>query len=157
MLGRRYVHSSSLEQRFSQYKLANDYLDKFYSSYLFALGGKDVLALLRALRSQADDFKKTGTIPISRQCPQCNDWFENNKFGSGQIRSSNCGKDACVTANENVRKPKKRSGNGWEKGFDKKKRCQECRMQRIVNIDRLCEECFTENVTNAKTKSEREL
>ena len=152
LLGKRYTHSSRLEQRFPDYKLANDYLDMFY---LFAFEGKDALALLRALRNRAYDFKKTSTIPICRQCPQCEEWFKNDKFGSGQIKSSTCGKDACKTAYENSRKPKKRSGKGWEKGdgFNKKKRCRKCRYQRIVNNDRLCNLCFEENIVDAETQS----
>ena len=147
LLGKRCAHSSILEKRFPDYKLANDYLDEFYS---FAFEWKDVFAFLRSLRNRADDFKKTSTIPIPRQCPQCKEWFENDKFGSGQIKSSNCGKNAYKTAYDNLRKPKERSGKGWEKGFEKRKQCLGCPNRRIVNIDFICEPCFEENVQKLK-------
>lgn len=140
LLGRRYIHSSDLEQRFPDYKLANDYLDDFYSYYLY---GKDdlVFTFLGGLRDRLVNFKQNTKIDtISKQCPYCNEWFDVTKFGNGKVKHccDNCGREY-----ERVRKPKKRSGNGWQPTTDKKRDfCKQCPKKRLVDKDCICNECF---------------
>lgn len=140
LLGRRYIHSSKLEQRFPDYKLANDYLDDFYSYYLY---GKEslVLAFLGGLRDRLVNFKQNTKIDtISKQCPYCNKWFDVTTFGNGKIKH-HC--DNCEREYERVRKPKKRRGNGKQQNPGKKRGfCKECGKKRLLYEDRSCEGCL---------------
>jgi hypothetical protein len=160
LLGRKYIHSSELEKRFPDYKLANDYLDTFYSCYLYE--NEDlVLAFLRVIRDRLVNLKQKAKVNIiSKQCPFCSKWFDVTKFGNGKINLF-CGKP-CQTEYERVRKPKERGGDSWQptaKSFCKqcskklltkdyicnkcsKKFCKQCSKECRVNKDYICKECF---------------
>ena len=140
LLGKRYIHSSELEQRFPDYRLANDYLDDFYSYYLY---GKDalVLAFLGGLRDRLVNFNQDTKIDtISKQCPYCNKWFDITKFGNGKLKHR-C--DNCEREYDRVRKPKKRGGNGKQQNPNKKREvCKGCGKKRLLYEDSRCNECL---------------
>jgi hypothetical protein len=141
LLGRRYIHSSELEQRFSDFKLANDYLDDFYS---YCLYGKEdlVLAFFGGLRDRLVNFKQNTKIDIiSKQCPFCKLWFDVTNFGNGKIRYF-CDKDVCKTKYERLRKPKKRGGNSSQQNPRKKGYCEKCGKRRLLYEELSCDECL---------------
>jgi hypothetical protein len=141
LLGRRYIHSSELEQRFPDYKLANEYLDDFYS---YCLYGKEdlVLAFLGGLRDRLVNFNQNTKIDIiSKQCPFCELWFDVTNFSNGKVRYF-CDKDVCKTKYERLRKPKKRGGSGRQQNPGKKGYCEKCGKRRLLYEERSCNECL---------------
>jgi hypothetical protein len=155
----RHEYCLDLERRFIDYEIAGDYLDSFYQ-HVFDKEESDkiILDFLRSSRNKLDQFKRdarnsyrfptekidTESILMATQCRGCGKWIAQNKVKNGKLVSLGCSDCEKELDKQRKRKPDR----GWVKDSDVRKYCSTimgCGKLRLVDIDRVCRECFDRN------------
>jgi hypothetical protein len=148
-----------LERRFVDYKMSSDYLDSFYQ-HVFDEEGIDkiVLDFLRFSKNKLDQFKRdarnsyrsptqkidTDSIPMAVQCRGCGKWLAQSQSQNGKLLARGC--SDCEKERDKQRKRK--PDQDWVKDSNVRKYCSTmmgCGKLRLVDIDRVCRECFYKN------------
>ena len=153
-------HEMYLRDRFPEYAISRDYAEDFQ---LKAIHNKcdGVSSTITDNQRHIYDFDKTrreGYIDrnnqmssMARQCPFCPTWFEQKPPNNGKFTPFCSSRCECEW--ERVRKNKLRHSkrlNGWVKEHSTRKRCLGCAKSRLVNSNRVCKKCFSENHTQSK-------
>jgi hypothetical protein len=145
-------HKLKLRERFLDYRIADDYLNALYLT-ASENKGDEFLAYLEYNQDQRDTYVKSRSntyrlqveniSQMVRQCQYCQKWYkQTNKNGKLWVK---CTQDSCIQAWERARKHSQKP-DGWLKD-SKRKRCRICTKSRMVDTDRVCSECFAENLS----------
>ena len=150
-------HKIYLRQRFLEYRIADDYMNALWTKATEDKGN----ALLNYIkqqeeqrasferdrrdsyRQQVGDIDARSTNPplyMLRQCPYCEDWYEQNISGNGQLTThcKQCFRDW------DAERRKVKTQPDWIEISKKRKPCQLCGKKRLVNSDYICKPCFSE-------------
>lgn len=145
------VNKDKIRQRFPEYKVSEDYWEFFI--YMAQRYFRDELLELERTKSKevseiVDIARKNYQRPLEDrlvkrnrpwQCQYCQKWFEQgNKNGKWQ---TSCGRTECNRERDRLRKT---PSSDWVKDSPKQGRCKECRKARLLNLDRICKECFAQ-------------
>jgi hypothetical protein len=113
----------------------------------------DVPAHAKRLYSAISKKKPPAGLPhdivIHSRCEFCSGFFSiDRRRGCGKA-PRHCANPGCIQAYERSRKKSsraiphsQRTEGLWTSAYPKKRRCKECRMQRLLNTEGVCKSCF---------------
>lgn len=85
----------------------------------------------------------------SCECRYCKSIFTFQRKQGVTAMPSHCGSEQCRREYETERKREQRSLGGsqdWQSAAKTPRRCAQCRKQKILNSERICKKCFSENL-----------
>lgn len=151
------AHKMYLRQRFLEYRISDNYLNVLYLKAIEDKG-EAIANYVKQQQEQRAGFERNrrdsyrqrvGDIDarsanpplyMLRQCPYCEDWYEQSISGNGRLKThcKQCCKDW------NAARHKVKTQPDWIEISKKRKPCQLCGKKRLVNSNRICKPCFLE-------------